>query len=276
METPFFAPVRAHGRQIIGLGILGYVLLQVFFILGVSLTTAGTAALLAASIPIWTAAVSRLLNIDRLGRLAWIGLAVAFSGTIVVIVPDASSLSLVGSAMLGNVAILVYAFLTGVHTTLNRPALDHVSPTALTFFGLLGSLPLLYGLALPYVDWTAIQHVSPEVLGAVLYSGSLSIGIAPIWWAVAIKELGLSTTGVYGNFTPIVGLATGAVFLGEVVTMVHLLGAALLLGGVLIVRVDQLQRGVDSQPIVQPLHADCPPGHLCRVSNEANTQSNTG
>ncbi len=126
--------------------------------------------------------------------------------------------------------------LLGAYTALNRPALDRVSPLALTFFGLLVALPLLHALAVPYygnVDWKAIEL---PVWGAVVFTGALGTGLAIVWWNASVRAVGPSTTGVYGNIVPIVALGSGVLLLGEPIGTAQVLGTVLIIGGVLVVR----------------------------------------
>lgn len=272
----FFAPLRREWRQVVGLGILVNVVVQLFWIMGLSLTAAGMAALLSASAPLWTAIVARVFRVERLGRLAWIGLAVAIVGTIIVLNPRGGMFTLTGSALYGNVAILVAAIITGVHTAMNRPVLERVSATALTFFGLAAALPFHYLVAIPYADWTSLTHLSPAVWGAVIFSGGLAIGLAPIAWNLAIKVLGPSTAGVYNSGVPVVALIASVLLLNEAVILLQVVGAALLLSGVFIVRHDLKRPPLpDEGPLVHPQHGDCPLTHACRLRVSPQSSDDT-
>ncbi|WP_227374762.1 DMT family transporter [Haladaptatus halobius] len=86
-------PLRAGGWQVIALGILGYWCFPVAFIVGINATTAGNAALIMASTPLWTAMVSQFTGLERLGGRAWVGLLVAVVGTAVVVLGGRKSRS---------------------------------------------------------------------------------------------------------------------------------------------------------------------------------------
>ena len=74
-RSRFWLPMQVAPWRIVGLGLLGYVGYQVSFILGVNLTTAGTAGLIIGSAPALTALFARLFGIERLSPAAWAGLA---------------------------------------------------------------------------------------------------------------------------------------------------------------------------------------------------------
>ncbi|MEZ6107543.1 MAG: DMT family transporter [Pirellulaceae bacterium] len=75
------------------------------FIFGINQTPAGNAALLLATMPIWTAGLSFLILHERLPRLVWIGLSVSLVGTVVVIV-SGGKVDLSASYWIGNLLML--------------------------------------------------------------------------------------------------------------------------------------------------------------------------
>jgi drug/metabolite transporter (DMT)-like permease len=81
----FFAPFRRHAGRLVVLAVIGYVLYQVCFVVGVNNTTAGSAALIMTSAPMWTAVIGRITGTEHLGRFAWLGLTVSMFGTALVV-----------------------------------------------------------------------------------------------------------------------------------------------------------------------------------------------
>jgi threonine/homoserine efflux transporter RhtA len=55
-------------------------------------------------------------------------------------------------------------------------------------------------------------------------------------WSYAIRNVGISRTAIYSNVTPLIALFGGWLLLGERPVIAQLLGAALILGGVFLVR----------------------------------------
>ncbi len=233
----FWAPLRRYPARIVGLGLLGYVGYQLCFIVGVDRTTAGSAALIIASAPVWTALGARALGVERLPLGAWAGLVVGFAGTVLVVFGSADRVDLSSDTFVGNALMLGAAVAWAAYTVLSRPLMDRgVGATGLAFFGLLVALPLLWGLgwwAWPEADWAAVGW---KEWGAILFSGGLSTGAAYSWWNVAVKAVGPSPTAIWSNLVPVVALASGVVILGEAVTAAQLGGGALILGGLVVMR----------------------------------------
>ncbi len=233
----FLAPLREHPWTVVGLGLLGYVGYQLLFIVGVDATSAGSAALIIASAPVWTAVLAQLLGVERLPLPAWGGLGLSLLGTVLVILAGVGAAAFSEDTLFGNVLMLGSAVAWAAYTVLSRPLLGTgISATGLAFFGIAVSLPILWGLGLydlGGVDWSGVDW---KVWGALLFSGALSTGLAYGFWNAAVQRVGPSQTAIYSNLVPVVALASGALLLGEPVTPFQLLGGALILGGLFLMR----------------------------------------
>lgn len=233
---PFWKPLRDHPIQIIGLGLLGFLLYQLCFILGIDRTTAGNAALIMASSPLWTAVTGFVLRTEVLDQRSWIALFVVLVGAVVIVLGGAESVDFGSEMFIGNLVMLAAAVAWGVYTALNKPVLRFVSATGLTFLGLLFALPFLLAIGVPYyssVDWAQVTWVH---WGSILYSGGLATGIAIALWNNSVSSVGASETAVYGNLVPIVAVASGFFLLGETITVSQAIGGVLVIGGVLMMR----------------------------------------
>ena len=233
----FFAPLREHGWTVVGLGMLGYVFYQWCFIVGVNATSAGSAALIISSSPVWTAVIARLIGMEYLPLGAWGGLALSLAGTALVVLAGHASPDFANDTLFGNGLMLLGAMLWAAYTVFSRPVLKAgVSATGLAFFGILVSLPVLWALGfseMGQVDWAAVDGT---VWLALLFSGGLSTGLAYALWNTAVQRVGPSQTAIYNNLVPVFALSSGVVLIGESVTVYQLMGGALILGGLFLMR----------------------------------------
>ena len=237
----FWRPLRTHAWKIAGLGLLGYVVYQLCFIIGVNNTTSGNAALIMTSAPLWTALLGRIAGYERLALRAWLGLGISLVGTVMVVVAAAGDVALDGS-LYGNLIMLAGAVLWGAYTAFNKAVVHDVSPTGATFFGIMVALPFLFGIGIPYLDTVVWARVTWWVWVAIVFSGGLSTGIAFAIWNTAVKNVGASNTAVYSNLVPFVALIGGVLFLDEAVTWTQLAGGVLIIGGLLLMRRTRRQR----------------------------------
>ncbi len=233
---PVFEPLRTHAAAIAGLGILNFVLYQFCFIVGLDHTTAGNAALIMASSPLWTALTGRLLRLEVLSRGAWAGLLFILAGAAVIVLGGDGEIDFSSATFTGNLFMLAGSLFWGSYTALSRPVLRDVSATALTFLTLLFGLPFLFGIAVPHLDEVRWASVTIWTGLAILFSGGLSTGLAVVIWNRAVHHVGASHTAVYGNLTPVAALLFSTLLLGEAITAVQVTGGAMILGGLVWMR----------------------------------------
>ncbi len=233
---PLWRPLREHPIQIAALGILGFVFYQLCFILGLDYTTAGNAALIMASSPLWTAMVGRVFRTEQLAGASWFALLIVLIGTGVVVLGGSNEIHLGSDTFKGNLIMLAAAVFWGAYTAFSKPVLGYLSPTGLTFLSLLFALPFLFGIAIPYygdTDWASVRTIHWV---AILYSGGLSTGLAIALWNNAVHVVGASNTAVFGNLVPLLALAFSYVLLGENIYLAQIVGGALVIGGLLVMR----------------------------------------
>lgn len=236
LALPLWQPLKEHFVVIGSLGILGFVLYQLCFIVGLNHTTAGNAALIMASSPLWTAVVGRTFRTEQLQGASWFALFIVLIGTLVVVIGGATAIDLSSETFVGNLVMLTAAVFWGAYTAFSKPVLRRLSATGLSFLSLLFALPFLFGIAIPHyaaTDWGQVRIIH---WAAILFSGGLSTGLAITIWNTAIGTVGASNTAVYGNLVPLVAVGFSVLLLGESIYVSQIAGGALVIGGVLVMR----------------------------------------
>ena len=237
LSEPVWRVWKTHKWKIIGLGLIGHAGYQVLFILGIKATTAGNAALIISSSPIWTALLARLLGIDRLSLWQYFALLVSFLGVSVVILGGEYDLTFSDTAFLGNMLLLAGAMLWATYTALNKPLLTSGVPAlGLTFFSVLVAMPIFILLGLATVAETNWEAVTPTVWIALLFSGGLSTGVAYALWTYAVREVGPSQTAAFQNLVPFVALFAALFLLSEPIRVPQISGGLLIIGGLITMR----------------------------------------
>ncbi|HZG44515.1 MAG TPA: DMT family transporter, partial [Longimicrobium sp.] len=80
--------------------------------------------------------------------------------------------------------------------------------------------------------------VDARAWGGLVFSAVFAIGLAYLVWYRGVERIGTTRTAIFANLTPVVALMAGAVLLDERPSALALVGAALTLAGVMIVRGD--------------------------------------
>ena len=229
-------PARRDLPRVVALGLLGNVLYQLCFIIGLSRTAAGHAALILALTPILTAFLSMLTGHERPGPRTWGGAALSILGIALV---SGATIRVEGTRALVGDAILVTACVAwATYTVGARPVVRRygsVRTTAWTLWIGAAGLLALGTPALLRQDW---ERVEGAAWGGLAFSATFAIGLAYLIWYRGVERIGNTRTAIFSNLTPVVALFAGAVLLKEQPSSLALLGAALTLGGVMIVRTD--------------------------------------
>ena len=222
----------ADWPRLIRAGFIANVLYQITFIIGLNMTTAGNAAVLLATAPLWTVFINAKINHETILPRRWIGMSMALAGIIMIIAGSGKRLELGGQAIFGDLICIAAASLWGFNTSLQKPLLVHYSAMQLTVVMIIVGALGLTAAAIPAgltLNWGAV-HWTYYV--AALASGALSIGAASVVWSVGVKRLGPERTANFGNLTPVLALVISALTLGESVYPIQLAGVTVTLLGV--------------------------------------------
>ncbi|MDA0900535.1 MAG: DMT family transporter [Proteobacteria bacterium] len=221
---------------LVGIALVGNVLYQLFFIIGVDYTYSANAAVILGTIPVWVALLSHLFTDEKLTRYKSIGIGLAFTGIVLIVTGSKAGISIASKTFLGDVIILCAAISWGVYTILAKRFLKKYPSTQFTgVMSLIGMIFLLIiGLpGLTQVNWAGI---SLKGWGGIFYSGLLSIGLAYLIWNNSVSKIGAVRTAAYQNLVPVLGLIFGVVLLQEALTIQQYAGSALVIVGIIFSR----------------------------------------
>jgi drug/metabolite transporter (DMT)-like permease len=224
---------RSLSRAGVALALFGGLLFALdlsFWVTGIDLSGASRPTLMANTAPLWVGLGSLLIFRERLGRLFWLGLALAIFGAAIVLGADLVSSSVVGfGTFLGLLAAVFYGayylvtqrgrvflntlsyfwitvasaslILLFINLTLNRPLLGYDRFTVLNF--------LAIGLIAQLLGWGLINY-SQGYLRASIVAPTLLL-------------------------QPVVTAIIAVMLLGERFTIWHIIGGLVVLVGVFIV-----------------------------------------
>jgi len=234
-------PARADIWRLAALGLIGNGLYQLLFILGMSRTRAGIAALVVSAGPAWIAIISRLLGRERMPLRGWGGIGLQLAG-VGCVVGSSHAFDGGDSAMLGAALIASGSIAWALFSVLLVPYTQTTHPLHLSAITMSSGALLLVSIAMPglvRLDWTAITLTE---WGAVAYAGIGALVIAYLLFYRGVRILGATRTAMYGNLQPIIALSFAWAMLGERPTGWQILGASLIMGGLLLSRTAKLQQ----------------------------------
>ncbi len=231
---------QISGRDLLvlaGLMLVFSVVYQVLILAGLQRTTSTNSALLASTIPVWTALFSLVAGLVALRGRMMLGIGLTWTGVVLVIISRREGgFSLSGDDLLGSAMVLGAAMLVAASALLSKPLIDRLGAVRFAVWSYFFTAAGLAVLAVPElvskgdtIDWVGN---TPHIL----YSGMLASAGGFLAWHYALGELGPSRASTYHNFTPVVAALAGIMVLGEPVTLGLVIGGPLALFGVMIVR----------------------------------------
>jgi drug/metabolite transporter (DMT)-like permease len=237
-QGPIRLPSRKDAVRLALLGAVGNVLYQMAFIFGLDLTRAGNASVMMALTPLFVALLSWRAGHEQPGTFTWIGGACSLVG-VALVSAGALRIQSSWSMVLGDGILICAAMIWAFYSVGCRPLIQRygsVQTTAWTLWS--GGLVLaIFGVpSLAAQNWAMVDAVA---WGGLFFSAFLSIGLAYLIWYRGVERLGNTRTSIYSNLTPAMALVIAAVWLGEQLTLLSILGAVLTIGGVMLVRLDR-------------------------------------
>lgn len=218
--------LRAHPRQMLVLG-LPYTALP-FMLLGYASLhiTAGLIAVLNATAPLFAALIAHFVLKEHLGRWRAAGLFIGFVGVIVLMWGSGSFKS--GSGVLAVLAVLGTALLWGLGAHYARRRLPSVDALVMT----VGSLAVASIFLAPFAwaSWPA-ANPSPRAWAELAFLGVASSGLGILMYFRLLNRIGPVRAMSVTFLSPVVAMTSGALYLGEAVTVQMLAGGAVVLLG---------------------------------------------
>ena len=219
------------------LGFLGVTFHQWLQATGLQTARATTTAWIVATIPVFTALLGWLVLKEKMGWVRVAGIVVAALG-VLLIVSDGDIRSLVGgeAGTSGDLLILISAVNWAVYTILSRRELARHPAARMMFYvmlsGWLFSCIWIFGFG---PGWSEIPDLTFNGWTAILVLGIFGSGLAYIAWYDALREIPASQLGAFINVEPLVTMLIAAPMIGEPITLISLIGGAIIIFGVWLV-----------------------------------------
>ena len=228
-------PSRRDIFSLIGLGMLGNGIYQLFFVEGIARTKVGNAALIVAATPALIAITSRVGGVERVNRKVMAGIALSLAGVALVVLGSARAAS--GTAtFLGTVLVFCGTLCWTAFTVMLQPFARRLDPIQLSAFTMLGGtipLVLVTSNAIYATEWS---RMGLPAWSAVFYASVISMGVAYLFWYRGLRVLGPTRTAVYSNLQPVIAIIVAWIFLRESPTIWQGVGTGTIMTGLFLTR----------------------------------------
>lgn len=231
-------PDRRDIPIIVAAGFLGITVYHTALNFGEQTVTAGAAALLISTSPIFTAILSSAVLKERITPLGWGGIIVSFLGVALIAVGEGGGLSLSPDALV----ILLAAFAASLYMIVGKRPLRRYSALEFTTYMIwAGTVPLLV-FAPGLVEQMPVAD--PASTWAIVFLGVFPGAVSYVLWSFALSRMPASVLATFLYAQPVNATLIAWVWLAELPSTLAIVGGVVSLAGVVVVNA----RGVAEEP----------------------------
>lgn len=224
-------PALSSWLPICGVALSSIFLHQVALSWGLTVTSATHSVLILALNPLLTTLLASLLVSEPLSWTKISGVLTGLSGILLIVFHRADADT--SSSLLGD-GVVFLATLTYVLGSLCvKKGTQSLPPLMITAYShVLAAAGLMVSGAFLNTEWMYAGALDLSPLACLFFSALICTGLATIWWNTAIHHVGASTTALFINGQPVIGVFGSALFLGEQLAWQHFAALLLVILGV--------------------------------------------
>ncbi|HAQ42370.1 MAG: hypothetical protein CL407_08370 [Acidimicrobiaceae bacterium] len=207
-----------------------------FLVLGISRLSPGLAAMLSATMPLFTAIIAVLVLAELPGRRGYLGLLIGLFGAVCLAMPAFGS----GNTTLGIVFSLISSISWAAGAVLNKrlPGALEISPLMLVALQITFSAVCLH-LAVPFVEDWSDTSMGWGLALPLLYAGIPSLAVTFYLFASVLRRAPAIQGAAVAYLTPFFGVLFSWLLVGDRLGTFEILGGALVVTGVALLSADR-------------------------------------
>jgi drug/metabolite transporter (DMT)-like permease len=229
-----FSVPRGDVARILLLGMVGFGFYQVLWTVALQTVPAGDSALLIAATPVMTALLAMAIGADTPNAIKLIGAFVSFTGVGLVIAAG-QGLTL-GASIGGDLLTLGAAACWAIYTVFGARILRRHSPLVTTTWAIVAGTLFMAPIGIAQLATSDLSGFGLPVILAIIYSGTLAAGLANVIVFHGVKLLGPTRITAFQFLVPALAVVMAAVFLAEPIRPIQIVGGAVILAGVALLR----------------------------------------
>lgn len=229
--------IRPPGRDTIALAVLGAVgfgCYQILWPVALQSIPAGDSALLIATAPVLTALLAVAVGEDALNPVKLIGAVVSLLG-VAIVIGAGQGVSLTAS-LVGDLLTVAAAACWAIYSVFGATVLRRHSPLVATTWAIVAGTVVMAPVGIGQLATGDVSGFGLPILLAIGYAGLLAAGLSNVVVFHGLKLLGPTRVTAFQALVPAFAVVLAAIFLGEAIRPVQVVGGAVILAGVALVR----------------------------------------
>jgi drug/metabolite transporter (DMT)-like permease len=224
---------RKDLTKVIMIGGMGIGLYQIFWSIGLNVTSASNSALILSTQPLLGALYVDLIKKEAVGRRQYLGMLLALGGVMLVIFKPTAQFHFSLDTLWGDLLTLMAAICSAIFfSAWSKPLLKDYSPMRLMgFCMIIGSL-VLWMAALFMPQPIGLGYMGVKTWWSLGYAIFFAGVIGHVCWYEGIGRIGVTRSLTYLYFIPICAVLFNYLWMGEKIFPQQIVGGALILWGV--------------------------------------------
>lgn len=220
---------RQDIKWILFIGVVGYFFSIGVQLVGTKLLSAGLASLLNALNPIFMILFAMLFLNEKITVTKIISVVAAILGVYIILGDNIK-----GGAILGVIACLLSVVSWSLTSVCVKKVSKKYEPLTITTYAILIAFVCTIPCsAFELATGPKTNILQPGILLGLLYVGLICTALTNVLWNKSLSMIEAGSCALFYPLQPMVATILGCIFLGESIHLAFILGAALILGGVI-------------------------------------------
>lgn len=220
----------------VSLALLGAFPAQVIITWGTQLSLASNASIITLSLPVITAFFAFIILKEKMNLARWISFIIAIAGVVLCASGDISKLDFGSNYTLGNILIFIAILGNAYYNTICKKISPYFSEMDMLFYSYITLIIILTPLVI-YFEPQSFSNIA--VFSTQTWFGLALLTVfhnflSMILFFRALKHLDVTQVGLSNYLITFLGLPIAAIFLGEKLSFLAIIGGVLVLIGTLI------------------------------------------
>ncbi|MCX6235744.1 MAG: DMT family transporter [Bacteroidetes bacterium] len=207
---------------------------------GLKFSTPSICAVVIATIPLFTTLMARFMLKEKLPFINILGILLSFSGIVLMLVNKDLSLN---ASPLGIVFLLVAVMAAASYSILLKKLTYKYSAFTIiliqNFIGILYFLPFF--LIFELRNFLTVKP-NAELISSLLMLAIFASSLAFVFFAIAVREIGVSRTNVFSNTIPVFTAIFSYFILSEYFSFNKIAGMIIVVAGVMLTQLNKLNK----------------------------------